>query len=417
MVIGGGFAGINFSNALSRHEQYRVTLVDRNNYNFFTPLLYQVATGFLEPSSISYPFRKLFQQRKNQRFRLGELIRIIPEEKKAVLSTGELLYDYLVLAMGTESNFFGMENVRKNSLPLKSIGEALTIRNMMLQKLEDASAGTDPVKQRQLLNVVIAGGGPTGVEVAGMLAEMKKNILQKDYPELAGIDSKIVLAHALPELLSPMLPGSRKYTYETLLKMGVQIRLNDAVKDYADGVVTFSKSEPVEAATMIWTAGVVSHVIEGIPAACYGNGKRLIVDEFNAVNGLDSIYALGDNCVQKHDPKFPDGHPQLAQVAMQQGTNLAKNFLRRDQNQKFVPFKYIDKGTMAIIGRNKAVAELQKPRIAFTGFMAWLIWIFIHLYSLINYRNRVKTFFNWITAYFSKDQALRMIIKPAKPEK
>ncbi|MGZ8508822.1 MAG: NAD(P)/FAD-dependent oxidoreductase [Chitinophagaceae bacterium] len=417
VIIGGGFAGINLAKGLVKLKNIHVTLVDKNNYNFFPPLLYQVATGFLEVSNISYPFRKLLHGKKNMNFRLGELQKILPEDNKVILSTGELPYDYLVIATGTESNFFGMENIRKNSLPMKTVDDAIEMRNTFLQKAEDATITTDSDERRRLGTIVIAGGGPTGVEVAGMLAEMRMNILEKDYPELTGNRFRIVLVDGAPVLLTPMSEQSQKYTHDVLVKMGVEVKLNNQVKDYVDDTVIFADGETIQSKLLLWTAGVTSRTFEGIPKESYGRGRRLLVDEYNKVQGTQNIYAIGDTSLQTTDKNFPQGHPQLAQPAIQQGKNLAKNFRAILEGKSLTPFSYYDKGSMAIIGRSKAVAEIPKPKINFKGFLAWMMWLFVHLFSLISYRNRIKTMYNWTLSYFTKDQSLRMIIRPSEKEK
>lgn len=412
VIIGGGFAGINLAKRLVNIKGIHVTLVDKNNYNFFPPLLYQVATGFLEVSNICYPFRKLFHYKRNISFRLGELQKIVREENKVVLSTGDLYYDYLVLATGTESNFFGIENIRKAALPMKTVDDAIEMRNYLLQKTEEATIATDETEKKKLTTIVIAGGGPTGVEVAGMLAEMRKNILEKDYPELKGIRVCIYLVDSAPALLTPMSKEAQQYAYDTLIKMGVEVKLNRQVKDYIDDTVIFADGEKIPSKMLLWTAGVTSKVFDGIPKECYGRGRRLLVDEYNKVQGTENIYAIGDTSLQTSDKYFPQGHPQLAQVAIQHGQNLAKNFkaMVNGQNQK--PFAYNDKGSMAIIGRSKAAADIPKPKMHIKGFIAWIMWLLVHLFSLINYRNRIKTMYNWTIAYFTKDQSLRMIIRP-----
>ena len=412
VIIGGGFAGINLTKRLANAKGIHVTLVDKNNYNFFPPLLYQVATGFLEVSNICYPFRKLFHYKRNISFRLGELQKIVREENKVVLSTGVLSYDYLVLATGTESNYFGMENVRQSSLPLKTVDDAIDMRNYLLLRTEEATIATDPVEQRKLSTIVIAGGGPTGVEVAGMLAEMKKNILEKDYPELAEEKVKIYLVDGAPALLTPMSKVAQQYTYDTLVKMGVNVELNMQVKDYVNDTVIFADGTSIPTKFLIWTAGVTSKVFEGIPKESYGKGKRLLVDQHNKVYGLQNIYAIGDTCLQTTDKNFSEGHPQLAQVAIQQGVNLARNFKAMINGKPLTAFNYHDKGSMAIIGRSKAVADIPNPKMHIKGFPAWVMWLFVHLFSLINFRNRIKTMYNWTIAYFTKDQSLRMIIRP-----
>ena len=412
VIIGGGFAGINLAKRLTNTKGIHVTLVDKNNYNFFPPLLYQVATGFLEVSNICYPFRKLFHYKRNISFRLGELQKIVSEQNKVVLSTGQLSYDYLVLATGTESNYFGMENVRQSALPLKTMDDAIDMRNYLLLKTEEATIAVDPVEKKKLSTIVIAGGGPTGVEVAGMLAEMKKNILEKDYPELAEDKVKIYLVDGAPVLLAPMSKAAQQYTYDTLVKMGVNVELNRQVKDYVDDTVIFADGKTIQTKFLIWTAGVTSKLFEGIPKESYGKGKRLLVDQYNKVYAMQNIYAIGDTCLQTTDKNFLQGHPQLAQVAIQQGIKLARNFKAMISGKPCTAFTYHDKGSMAIIGRSKAVADIPTPKMYIKGFIAWVMWLFIHLFSLINFRNRIKTMYNWTVAYFTKDQSLRMIIRP-----
>ena len=413
VIVGGGFAGVNLAKKLADHEAFDIVLIDKNNYNFFPPLLYQVATGYLETSNITYPFRKLFRGKKNFMFRLGELLEVLPEQKKVVLSTGEISYDYLVFATGCESNYFGMENVEKYSIPMKTVADALQMRNTLLERLEEASREQDPAERKKLLTVVVAGGGPTGVEISGMFAEMKKTILSKDYPELKGAGGEIYLVDGVKTLLAPMSEKSQQYTYDTLMKMGVKVRLNTMVKDFVADTIQFADGSTIASKNLIWAAGVTAMTFKGIPEDVYGRGKRLKVDEFNQVLGLPDIYAIGDTCIQLTDPAFPQGHPQLAQVAIQQGGNLGENMIRRSADRDLKVFSYVDKGTMAIIGRNKAVADLPKPRLFFSGFIAWVMWLFIHLISLINTGNRVKTLYNWMIAYFTKDQSLRMIVRPS----
>lgn len=417
VIVGGGFAGINVAKHVcgNGHNDFIVTLVDKNNYTFFPPLLYQVATGFLEASNISYPFRKMFQEKKNLHFRMGELLKVVPERNKVILTTGELDYDYLVFATGTESNYFGLGNVQKNAIPMKTVNDAIEMRNYLLQQIEKATVTTDKNELKKLLTIVVTGGGPTGVEVSGMLAEMKTSVVRKDYPELRGMGdvSRIYLIDGGSELLSPMSKKSQQDTYTALSKLGVKIILNTHVTDYIDDKVILDNGTVIETKNLIWAAGVTSKIFEGIPSANYGRGKRMIVDAYNKLEGFDNIYAVGDTSIQTADPAFPSGHPQVAQVALQQGKLLGKNLIRQAKQQPLKPFRYSDKGSMAIIGRNKAVADLPR-RLHFKGFIAWFIWIFIHLISLVNYRNKLTTLFNWMIAYFTKDQALRMIIRPSK---
>lgn len=414
VIIGGGFAGINLAKDLLNQKDINVVLVDKNNYNFFPPLIYQVATAFLEPTSISYPFRKFFSGKKNLEFRLGELVEVIPEENKIILSNGEMTYDKLVFATGAETNYFGMENVKKNAIPMKTLNDAIVMRNTLLKNLEKAAICKDTRKRRKYLTIVVAGGGPTGVEVSGMFAEMRRSVLVKEYPELATSASHIYLVDGGDALLSPMSKASQEDTLEAVTQLGVIVKLNARVTDYVDDVVHFANGETIATKNLIWAAGVSAKIFKGIPVESYGRGRRLATDAFNKVNGVENIYAIGDTCLATGDKNFPEGHPQVAQVAIQQALNLSKNFKAIKLNKSLQPFEYKDKGSMAIIGKNKAVVDLPKPEWHFKGFFAWFIWLFVHLFSLITYRNRLQTFYNWMVAYFAKDQSLRMIIRPDK---
>ncbi|WP_158799503.1 NAD(P)/FAD-dependent oxidoreductase [Pedobacter sp. L105] len=412
VIIGGGFGGINLSGKLGNNKDYEVTLVDKNNYNFFPPLIYQVATGFLEPSAISYPFRKLFRKKDNLRFRLGELLKVVPESNQIVLTNGTVDYDILVFACGAETNYFGMENVKKNAIPMKTVGDAIQMRNRILTHVEEATMSANQEDILENLNIVVAGGGPTGVEISGMFAEMSANIVHKDYPEIKHTGAKIYLVDGGSAVLKPMSKQAQEHTYAALTKLGVNIILNTHVSDFVDNKVIFSDGRQIPTKNLIWAAGVSAMKFEGIPDTSYGRGKRLSVDAYNKVEGFDNIYAIGDTCIMTSDPNYPDGHPQLAQTAIQQGKNLAENLKLAVENKPLRAFSYKDLGTMAIIGRNKAVADLPHPELHLKGFIAWCAWLFIHLASLISYRNRLNTLYNWMVAYFSKDQSLRMIIRP-----
>lgn len=415
VIIGGGFAGIQLSKSLlKQNKEINVTLVDKNNYNFFPPLIYQVATGFLDVSNISYPFRKYFGKFSNFSFRMGELREIVHEQNLVVLNNGELPYSKLIIATGTTSNYFGNENIKKNSLPMKTISDALLLKNTILERFEEASRTTDLNMRRKLTNIVIAGGGPTGVEIAGMLSELKKNVFFREFPALRDLPLDIHLIDGLPTLLSPMSENSQRYAEKSLRNMGVKIRLGHLVKDYLDDTVILADGSVIPAKTLIWTAGVTGMTFAGLEPDDYGKGKRLFVDPFNRLYRYSNIYAIGDTCITTADPGFPYGHPQLAQVAMQQGSRLAKNLLLINNGEKPAPFIYKDKGSMAIISRNKAVADLPGTVRNLDGFVAWLAWIFVHLMSLVNIRNKLTTFLNWLQAYFTKDQPLRMIVKPGK---
>ncbi|MCE6987731.1 NAD(P)/FAD-dependent oxidoreductase [Dyadobacter sp. CY323] len=414
VIVGGGFAGINLAQKLSKDKRFHITLVDKNNYNFFPPLLYQVATGFLEASNISYPFRKFFQDKDNMHFSFGAFRELFPAEKRIATESGDIYYDYIVLATGTESNFFGMENVKKNSVPMKTVQDALALRNHILRQKERATKIRDSSERRKILSIVVAGAGPTGVEISGMLAEMHKRIFKKDYPELKREEVQIYLVDALPVVLNPMSKKSQEETLEELRNLGINVLLDHAVKDFENDVVTFANGKTIETETLIWTSGVTATTIPGLPKEVLGRGKRVLVDRFNRVEGFDDVFALGDICLMNTDEKFPDGHPQLAQVAIQQGKNLAHNFGLLIDGKPLEPFHYTDKGTMAIIGINKAVADL--PGLHFKGFIAYFLWLVVHLFSLIRYRNQVKTFYNWIVAFITRDQSLRFIMD-SKPDK
>ena len=414
VIVGGGFAGINLAKELTNVPEIEVILVDKNNYNFFPPLIYQVATAFLEPSSISYPFRKFFAGKKNLRFRLAEVLRVNPEQNTVILDDGELTYDYLVFATGAETSFFGMENVQKNAIPMKTLNDSIEMRNKLLQNMEQAVITKNIRERRKYLSIVVAGGGPTGVEVSGMLSEMRNGVLRKEYPELSTSASKIYLVDGGNALLSPMSEASQKDTYDALTKMGVTVLLNTRVTDYKDDLVYFANGETIPTKNLIWAAGITAKKFEGLPDECYGRGQRMITDAYNQVNLTHNIFAIGDTSIMITDENFPNGHPQVAQVAIQQGKNLAKNFINILRNKPLEAFKYKDKGSMAIIGKNKAVVDLPKPKLHFKGFFAWMVWLFIHLISLITYRNRINTFYKWMVAYFAKDQSYRMIIRPEK---
>ena len=413
VIIGGGFAGLNLAQHLSTSKQFEITLVDRNNYNFFPPLLYQVATAFLEPSSISYPYRRLFRKQPVH-FRLGELVKVSPETHTCYLKDGELAYDYLVFATGAAINFFGNDNIKKHAIPMKSLSDALHMRNALLSTLEQASITTNPIERKKLLTIVVAGGGPTGVEVAGMLGELRKYVTQKDYPELKDSGSLIYLLDGGPRLLGQMSEAAHEDTLAALHKLNIQVILNTQVKDYDGDKVSLSNGQTIETRSLIWTAGVIGVPFEGIPLSSIGKGKRMVTDEYNKVEGLNDVYAIGDACLQTIDVRFANGHPQLAQTAIQQGKHLAKNFKALAAGKPLRPFKYVDKGTMAVIGRNNAVVDLTVPAWHFKGFIALWMWLFIHIVGLLTWHNKMRTLYNWLVAYITKDQSLRMIIRPNK---
>ena len=414
VVVGGGFAGINLIKKLSKDRRFHITLVDTNNYNFFPPLLYQVATAFIEPSSISYPFRRMFQEKENLRFHMGCLSRVNPESNTIETDTGTISYDYLVLCIGTETNYFGMENVKKNSLPMKTINDALNLRNHILLNMEKAVRTTDLSKKEKYLNIVISGGGPTGVEVAGMLAEMGRNIAAKEYPEIKDLTSHIYLIDAGPVLLGPMSKKSQEEATSVLNKLGVHVIVNTAVKDYAEDKVVLADGRTIRTNVLIWASGVTGRQVPGLPPEVIGRGRRIQVDEHNRVLNTNNIFALGDICLQTTDKNFPNGHPQLAQVAIQQGELLAKNLKKLVDGSSLNAFAYNDKGSLAIISKYKAVADL--PKVFFKGFFAWLVWLFIHIIPLVGFRNKVKLSFSWLWSFITNDPTLRLIIRPEKED-
>lgn len=410
IIVGGGFAGLNLAKRLSEREQFDVLVVDRNNYHFFPPLLYQVSTAFIEASNISYPFRKMFQDQKNIRFFMGSLLNVLPATNTIETDNGTLSYDYLVLAMGTETNFFGNQNVIRNALPMKTIDDALHIRNHILLHIEEAIRSPVLADKERHSNIVIAGGGPTGVELAGMMAEMGRYVITKDYPEARPGTGNIFLVNGGPALLGPMSKKAQNEAFTTLRQLGVKILPNTRVTDYADETVSLSDGSTIRSATLIWTSGVIGRQVHGFPPDAFAPGRRLIVDNINRLRDHDNIFAIGDQCYQTTDAPYPNGHPQLAQVAIQQGTHLAGNLLRLANARPTKPFRYNDKGTMAIISKYKAVVDL--PRGFFKGFLAWLVWLFIHIIPLVGFRNKLKVASNWFFSFITNDPTLRLIIRP-----
>lgn len=414
IVIGGGFAGINFLKRLRGNPNYEITLVDKNNFHLFPPLLYQVAMAFIDPSNICYPFRRMFQRKSNIRFHMGCLQEINTAANTIETDSGVLGYDYLILATGTVPNYFGMENVKKNSWPLKTISDATNLRNHLLLNIEKAIRCDDPEEKKALLNVVIAGGGPTGVEVAGMLAEMVRNIGPKEYPEVMRGSFRIYLIEAAPVLLGPMSKKAQQEALDTLKALGVNIMLNTAVKDFVDGKVILANGETIATHALLWTSGVIAAEANGIPADSLGKSRRLLVDDFNKVNNTNNIFAIGDISLNLHDKRYPNGHPQLAQVAIQQGRLLANNFITSADGRQWKPFRYHDKGTLAIIAKYRAVGDL--PSMFLKGLPAWVVWLFIHLLPLTGFRNKMSLTLSWAWAFFTNDPTLRLILRPDQKE-
>ncbi|WP_026808514.1 NAD(P)/FAD-dependent oxidoreductase [Arenibacter latericius] len=413
IVVGGGFAGLELVKRLGNSSKYELILVDCNNYNFFPPLIYQVSTGFMEPSAISYPFRKILRDKKSVHFRLGALKEVVPSENKIVLNNGELKYNILVMATGAESNFFGNTNIEEKSLPMKTISDALSLRNVILTRLDRATRLKDSQERKKLLTFVVAGAGPTGVELSGILSEMRSFIITKDYPELSKEDlGDIYLIDGQDAVLAAMSKNSQNYTHSQLNKLNVKIKLNTLVKDFKDETVYLSDNTQIPTKNLIWAAGISAKAFKGFAKESYGQGKRLKTNVFNLVDGYKNIYALGDSALVMGDDNYPNGHPQLAQPALQQAKNLAHNL--NVAPQEWTPFTYKDKGSLAIIGRNKAVMDFPKQKYHLKGFSAWFIWIFVHIMGLVNFKNKVRTLYNWIGYYIYKDQSFRMIIKPSE---
>lgn len=412
VIVGGGFAGINLAKSLAGKKNIEVILVDKNNYNFFPPLLYQVATSFIESSNITYPFRKMFQRKENVRFYFGSLININMAQNNIETDNGILNYDHLVLAMGTETNYFGLENVKQNALPMKTIDDALKLRNHLLVNLEKATRTNDDQERNKLINLVIAGGGPTGVEVSGMLAEMGKKVFRKDYPELKDTRGNIYLINSSDSLLGPMSTKSQQEAYKILKHLNVQIKLGTGVKDYLNDKVILSNGEEIQSATLVWASGVIACEAPGLPAESIGKGRRILVDGHNKVNATENIFAIGDICLHTTDKNYPNGHPQLAQVAIQQGKLLAKNLEHIALGKNLKSFSYFNKGSMAIISKFKAVVDL--PKGFYKGYFAWLTWLFVHIIPIAGFRNKAKLAYNWFWSFITNDPNLRLIIRPGK---
>ena len=408
VIIGGGFAGLELANKLNG-QNFQVVILDKNNYHQFQPLLYQVATAGLEPSSIAFPYRKLFQKQENFHFRMVEAKEIYPEKKYLLTNKGEVFYDYLVIANGAGNNFFANANIEKYAYPMKSISEALALRNTIFQRFENALTAENITEKEANLNIVVVGGGPTGVEVAGALSEMRNKILPKDYPEMDFTKMRIILIQGDKRLLSSMSEESSSKSDYYLKSMNVEIFYNSKVTNYDGEYVFFNENETIPTKTVIWAAGIIGNRIDGLDASCYGPGGRILVDQFNTCIGYPQIFAIGDIALLKGDEKFPNGHPQVAQPAIQQGKRLAKNLIKIQKNEQLIPFKYRDLGSMATIGRNKAVVEL--PGWKFQGFFAWLVWLVVHLRSILGVKNKFAVLLNWIWNYLTYNLSLRLIIK------
>lgn len=408
VVVGGGLGGLKLVSSL-RDTDFQVVLVDKNNYNQFPPLIYQVASAGLEPSNISFPFRRLFQGWKNFFFRMAEVQHIDTEEKAIKTSIGTIHYDDLVLAAGATTNFFGNKNIEASALPMKSVSESMRLRNTILQNLERAETEDNEARKQALMNIAIVGGGPSGVEIAGVLAEMKQTILPRDYPDLDTSCMHIYLINATPRLLGAMSERSSREAEKALKELGVEVMTNCMVTDYVDKELVLKDGQRISAETVIWVSGIKANNIDGIPTESIGHAGRILVDRFNRVKGLKDVYAIGDQCIVEGDEAYPYGHPQLAQVAIQQAKTLAKNLIRQEKGETELPFSYHNLGTMATIGRKKAVVEIGK--LKFGGFFAWLLWLIVHLRSILGVKNKTIVFLNWMWSYMNYKQSLRLILK------
>jgi NADH dehydrogenase len=406
VVVGGGFGGIELIKQL-RNSAFRITLIDKNNYHTFQPLLYQVASGGLGADAIGYPFRLIFRGQKNFRFLHTEVKQIFADKKRIETEVGTVEYDHLVLATGSTTNYFGNKEIERNSMPMKSIPEALNLRSDLLEECEAATRTSDVGTQKKHLRFVVVGGGPTGVETAGSLAEFRNTVMKHDYPELDPKLMEVYLVEASANLLNGMRAQSGEKAKLYLEKMGVIVKTGVSVSSYQSEIVVLSDGSELPSKTLIWAAGVKGQLIAGLPESST-MGSRFQVDEFHKIKGIDHIYAIGDSAGMITTDR-PKGHPMVAPVAVQQGTNLAKNLKNSLKGVSAKPFKYNDKGSMATVGRNKAVVDL--PSFSFGGLMAWLVWMFLHLMLLVGFRNRVVVFIDWMWSYFTYERALRLIVR------
>ena len=413
IIIGGGFGGLRLARKLSNKPGFDITLIDKFNYHQFQPLFYQVATSGLDASNISFPLRKVFQQSKNIHFRMATVKHINTTEKKVITDIGEFDFDALVIATGADTNFFGNENVMANAFPMKSTVEALQIRHRLLHNFEDALSAKTPLELQRLMNIVIVGAGPTGVELSGAIADMKRFVLPKDYPELDFSQMNIYLLEGGGKTLANMSEKSSSQSQKYLNNLGVTTLTNTILKDYDGEAVTLQNGETIESSMVIWAAGIKGNVPDGIDRDLVAKGNRIKVNRHCEVIGLQNIYAIGDVAYME-EPTWPHGHPQVAPVAMQMADTLATNLTRQEMKSSkelFEEFVYNDKGNMATVGRNLAVVDMPKPKLHFGGFFAWMIWMGLHLMLILGVKNRFFVFSNWLYNYFTFDQNLRLIFK------
>ena len=413
IVIGAGFGGLQLAQSLADNEDFQVVLIDKNNYHQFQPLFYQVATAGIEPSAISFPLRLAFHNHPNIHVRVASVTKIVSEQNSIETDLGTIPYDYLVMAIGADTNFFGNQNIAEKALPMKSVGEALGLRNRLLENFEKALVSDNEEDRAGLLNIVVVGGGPTGVELSGTLAEMKKHVLPKDYPELNFDLMQIYIVESGAELLGPMSKNAQMKSKEYLEQLGVNVMLNCRVSDFDGQYAYFNDGSKIRTNNLVWAAGVIANSIEGINPSIIMRGGRMKVNQYSQVDGYQNIFALGDVALMTEE-KFPNGHPQVAQPAIQQGKLLAKNLVNLIRGNELKPFKYSDLGSMATVGRNLAVVDL--PFWKFQGFFAWLTWMFVHLMAIVGVKNKLLIFINWLWNYVTYDQSLRLIIRAKSPK-
>ena len=415
VIVGGGLGGLRLAEDLYGSGM-QVVLIDKNNFHQFPPLIYQIASAGIDPSSISFPFRQIFRKRKDFYFRMAEARMVDTEKKILQTSIGKIDYDYLVLAAGATTNFFGNKNIEEWAIPMKTVPEAMGLRNALLSNFERALTCATEEERQELLNVVIVGGGATGVEIAGALAEMRRYVIPYDYPDMDSSLMHIYLIEAGDRLLAGLSQESSQKAYDFLKSMGVDIQFGKMVTDYRDHKVIMKDGTEIPTRTFLWVSGIRANAMPGIDESHLGRGFRFKVDEYNRIPGVEDVFAIGDQCLQTSDSAYPNGHPQVAQVAIQQAKNLAKNLKLINQgadSSALTAFHYKNLGSMATIGRNKAVVEIGKFRSQ--GFFAWVLWLVVHLRSILGVKNKMMVLLNWLWKYVSYNDSIRMITYATKP--